>query len=82
MNYAAMVSMLAKGEATDEIVPQHGASKDSPDLPTAHTSDLPTPKNVSNVEKPPMQIFGDISCSKSSMAFYRLVLLHRRRYSK
>ena len=53
MNHAAMVSMLAKGEATDEIVPQHGASKDSPDLPTAHALDLPTPKNVSNVEKSP-----------------------------
>ena len=82
MNHAAMVSMLAKGEATDEIVPQHGASKDSPDLPTVHALDLPTPKNVSNAEKSPMQIYGDISCSKSSMAFYRLVLLHRRRYSK
>ena len=51
MNHAAMVSMLAKGEATDEIVRQHSASKDSPDLPTAHALDLPTPKNVSNVEK-------------------------------
>ena len=52
MNHAAMVSMLAKGEATDEIV-QHGASKDSPDLPTAHALDLPTPNNVSNAEKSP-----------------------------
>ena len=51
MNHAAMVSMLAKGEATDEIVRQYGASKDSPDLPTAHALDLPTPNNVSNVEK-------------------------------
>ena len=53
MNHAAMVSMLAKGEATDEIVRQHGASKDSPDLPTAHALDLPTPNNVFNVEKSP-----------------------------
>ena len=53
MNHAAMVSMQAKGEATDEIVPQHGASKDSPDLPTAHALDLPAPKNVSNAEKSP-----------------------------
>ena len=53
MNHAIMVSMLAKGEAIDEIVRQHGASKDSPDLPTAHALDLPTPNNVSNVEKSP-----------------------------
>ena len=53
MDHAAMVSMLAKGEATNEIVRQYGASKDSPDLPTAHASDLPTPNNVSDVEKSP-----------------------------
>ena len=53
LDHAAMVSMLAKGEATNEIVRQHGASKDSPDLPTAHASDLPTPNNVSDVEKSP-----------------------------
>ena len=51
LDHAAMVSMLAKGEATNEIIRQHGASKDSPDLPTAHESDLPTPNNVSDVEK-------------------------------
>ena len=51
--HAAMVSMLAKREATNEIVRQHGASKDSPDLRTAHASDLPTPNNVSDVEKSP-----------------------------
>ena len=34
MEHAAMVSMLAKGEATNKIVRQHGASKDLPDLPT------------------------------------------------
>ena len=51
LDHAAMVSMLAKGEATNEIVRQHGVSKDSPDLPTVHASDLPTPNNVSNVEK-------------------------------
>ena len=53
LDHAAMVSMLAKGEVTYEIVRQHGASKDSPDLPTAHASDLPTPNNVSDVEKSP-----------------------------
>ena len=49
LDHAAMVSMMAKGEATNEIVGQHGASKDSPDLPTAYASDLPTPDNVSDV---------------------------------
>ena len=53
LDHAAMVSMLAKGEATNEIVRQHGASKDSPDLPTSHASDLPTLSNVSDVEKSP-----------------------------
>ena len=53
LDHGAMVSMLAKGEATNEIVRQHGASKDSPDLPTALASDLPTPNNVSDVEKSP-----------------------------
>ena len=53
LDHAAMVSILAKGEATNEIVRHHGASKDSPDLPTAHASDLPTPNNVSDVEKSP-----------------------------
>ena len=61
LDHAAMVSLLAKGEAINEIVRQHGASKDSPDLPTAHASDLPTahasdlptPNNVSNEEKSP-----------------------------
>ena len=52
-DHAAMVSILAKGEETNEIVHLHGASKDSPDLPTAHASDLPTPDNVSDVEKSP-----------------------------
>ena len=42
LDHAAMVSMLAKGEAINEIVHQHGASKVSPDLPTAHASDLLT----------------------------------------
>ena len=53
LDHAAMVSMRAKGEATNEIVRQHGASKYSPDLPTTHASDLPTPNNVSDVEKSP-----------------------------
>ena len=51
LDHAAMVSMLTKGEATNEIVRQHGASKDSPDLRTPHASDLPTPNKVSDVEK-------------------------------
>ena len=37
-----MVSVLAKGGAINEIVHQQGASKVSPDLPTAHASDLLT----------------------------------------
>ena len=53
LDHAAMVSMLAKGEATNEIVRQHGASKDSPGLPTAHALDLPTPNNVSGLKKLP-----------------------------
>ena len=52
-DHAAMVSMLAKGEAANEIVRQHGASKDSPDLPIGHASDLLTPNNMSDVEKSP-----------------------------
>ena len=51
MGHTAIVS--AKDGATNEIVRQHGASKDSPDLPTAHASDLSTPNNVSDVEKSP-----------------------------
>ena len=53
LDHGAMVSMLAKGEATNGIVRQHCVSNDSPDLPTAHASDLPTPNNVSDVEKSP-----------------------------
>ena len=51
LGHAVMMSMLAKGEATNEIIRQHGASKDSPDLPTVHASDLSTPNNVYDVEK-------------------------------
>ena len=47
LDHAASVSMLGKGEAIHEIVRQHGAS---PDLPTAHASDLHTPTNVSGAE--------------------------------
>ena len=53
LDHAAMVSMLTKGEATNEIVRQHGASEDSTDLPTAYASDLPIPNNASDVEKSP-----------------------------
>ena len=52
LDHASMVSMLAKGEATNEIVRQHGTSKDSPDLPTVHAPNLPTRNNI-------MQTFGD-----------------------
>ena len=48
-----MVSMLAKGEQKNEAIRQHSASKDSPDLPTVHASDLPTPNDVPNAEKSP-----------------------------
>ena len=50
LDYAAMVSMLDTGKAINEIVRQHDSL---PDLPTAHASDLPTPNNVSGVEKSP-----------------------------
>ena len=50
LNQAAMVLMLEKGEVINEIVRQHGAS---PDLSSAHASDLPTPNNVSDVETSP-----------------------------
>ena len=50
LDHAAMAPMLEKGEAINEIERQHGAS---PDLPTAHSSDLPTSNNVSDVEKSP-----------------------------
>ena len=50
LDHATMVSMLEKGEAINEIVRQHGAS---PNLPTVHGSDLPTPNDVSDIEKSP-----------------------------
>ena len=76
-----MVSILAKGEVINEIIHQHGASKDSPDLPTAHASDLPTPNNVSGMEKSPMLTYGDTPCTRNSMVFYRQVPSRRRRPS-
>ena len=82
LDHAALVSMLAKGEATNEIVRQHGASKDSPDLPTAHASDSPTPNNVSDVEKSPhTDIWRHSPCTRNSMVFYRQVPSRRRRPS-
>ncbi|CAM9174256.1 unnamed protein product [Ascophyllum nodosum] len=50
LNYAFLASILEKGEAIHETIRQHGAS---PDLPTAHASDLPTLNDVSDVEKSP-----------------------------
>ena len=81
LDHAAMVSMLAKDEATNEAVCQHGASKDSPDLPTAHASDRPTPNNVSDVRSRPMQTYGDTPWTRNSMVFYRQVPSRRRRPS-
>ena len=82
LDHAAMVSMLAKGEETNEIVRQYGASKDSPDLPTAHALDLPTPNNVSDVEKSPhADIWRDTPCTRNLMVFYGQVPSRRRRPS-
>ena len=53
LDHAAMVPMLAKSESNNEAVRQHSTSKNSPDLPTVHASDLPTSNNVSDVEKSP-----------------------------
>ena len=49
MEHAALVSMLATCESTNEIVRQHSARKDSPDLPTAHIPDVSKPSSVSGV---------------------------------
>ena len=38
LEHAALVSMLVTRESTDKVVRQHSAPKDSPSLPTAHTS--------------------------------------------
>ena len=51
MEHAALVSMLANRETTKEIVHEHSASNDPPNLPTAHASDFPTLNSVSDVEK-------------------------------
>ena len=70
LDHAAMVSMLAKGEATNEIVRQHGASKDSPDLPTAHASNLRLhPTMCPAWRSRPMQTSGDTPCTRNSMVF-------------
>ena len=50
LDYAALVSILEKGEAIHEIVRQQGAS---PNLPTARASDLHTPSSVFEAEAPP-----------------------------
>ena len=50
LDYAALVSMLEKGEEIHKIVHEHGAS---PDLPTARASDLYTPANVFEAETSP-----------------------------
>ena len=81
LDHAAMVSMLAKGEATNDIVRQHGASKDSPDLPTAHASDVLHPTMCPTWRSRPMQTYGDTPCSRNSMVSYRQVPSRRRRPS-
>ena len=50
LDHAALVSMLDKDGAIQEIIHEHRAS---PDLPTARASDLPTPANVMEVETSP-----------------------------
>ena len=50
LDHAALVSMLEKGEAVNEIVHEHGAS---PNLPTARASDLHTSASVSEAEMSP-----------------------------
>ena len=81
LNHGAVASILAKGEATNEIVCQHGASKDSPDLSTAQ-SDLPTLNNVSDVEKSPhAETYSDTPRTRNSMVFYKKVPSRRRRPS-
>ena len=53
LDHAALVSMLANRESIDEAVQNHSPSKDSPDMPTAHASDLHTPTSVSEAEASP-----------------------------
>ena len=53
VEHAALVSMPATRESTNEIVRQHSAPKDSPDLPTAHIPDISKPSRVSDVEESP-----------------------------
>ena len=49
MEHAALVSMLATHESTNEIVRQHSAPKDLPDLPIAHIPDISKLSSVSGV---------------------------------
>ena len=81
LDHAAMVSMLAKGEATNEIVGQHGAFKDSLDLPTTHSSTYVRPTMCPTWRSRPMQTYGDTACTRDSMVFYRKVPSRRRRPS-
>ena len=53
MDNVALVSMLATLESTNNIVRQHSAPKDSPDLSTAHIPDFSTPSSVFDVEESP-----------------------------
>ena len=53
MGHTALVSMLASRESIDEAIRNHSPSKDSPDRPTAHPSDLRTPTCVSEMEASP-----------------------------
>ena len=53
LDRATLVSILANRESIDEAVRNHSLSKDTPDMPTAHTSDLHTPTSVSEAEASP-----------------------------
>ena len=53
MDHAALVPILANRESIDEAIRKHSLSKDSPDKPTAHASDLHTPTSVSEAEASP-----------------------------
>ena len=78
LDHAAMASMLERDEAINEIVRQHGVS---PDLPTAHASDLPTPMCPTSRSRLMHTYYGDTPCIKSSMISCTQVLSRRRRRS-
>ena len=81
LDHAATVSML-KGESTNEIVRQHGASKTRRTFRSRMHRTYPhqivtCPMSRSRL----MQTYGDNPYIKSSVVFYRLVPLRRGRHS-